>query len=238
MPYSTIGFLNIAKQIDCQGNNIRNGNRLFLTSVIGSDGDLASNAGISFSQTDGQGVPFITSDGGNGRIHLGKNAGINASFIQFSNDGNNASLTLRGDCTLIDGGTYTPFTGSHIGTLEEDLELGTILAIKSVKSVSVSDNEYEFQVCDDVALPFGVYAGETDEGKTKANAVGEGGVLVKKETCGDIKAGDYLSSHSDGSAKKKSVQNVDKYTVAKALCNVEWEEDETEKLLPVVYLMG
>ena len=75
MPFSTIGYLNIAKQLDCQGHSIINTNRFNLISTLDGNGDLASNAGISFSQADGKGVPFITSDGGNGRIYLGKNGG-------------------------------------------------------------------------------------------------------------------------------------------------------------------
>lgn len=120
------------------------------------------------------------------------------------------------------------------------------MSIESVSNVDINNNSYVVNVCGDTRVPFGVYSGvrfsspNTTTRIIRMNALGEGGVLIRRSTCGNIQAGDYLVSDADGYATKKDDQTIDRFVVGKALCEPSTWTDEGDdvQLLPVVYLCG
>jgi len=105
----------------------------------------------------------------------------------------------------------------------------------------VSNCEFSLRICESSHIPFGVFSGEGTEKHIHINSVGEGAVLALRDDLNPILAGDYLqvSSSRRGYVERAKSQQMSKWIVGKAIVDVEWEdEDEMEKLIPVVYTCG
>lgn len=118
------------------------------------------------------------------------------------------------------------------------------MSIESVSNSNINNNSYVVKICGDTQIPFGVHSGGRSSSPNTTtriiymNGLGEGGVLVRQSSCGDIQAGDYLVADADGYATKKANQTIDRFVVGKALCEPLWNGEDTFQLLPVVYLCG
>ena len=100
------------------------------------------------------------------------------------------------------------------------------VATATVKDVFNCD--FSFRISEAKHIPFGVYSGE-------------GAVLALRDDSNPIIAGDYLTvcKSRRGYVEKAKTQQMSKWVVGKAIVDVEWDdEDEMEKLIPVVYVCG
>jgi len=113
------------------------------------------------------------------------------------------------------------------------------VATATVKDVFNCD--FSFRISEAKHIPFGVYSGEGANGEIGVNSVGEGAVLALRDDSNPIIAGDYLvvCKSRRGYVEKAKTQQMSKWVVGKAIVDVEWDdEDEMEKLIPIVYTCG
>ena len=114
------------------------------------------------------------------------------------------------------------------------------MSVRTATVNDVSNCEFSFRVCDHTSVPFGVFSGEGKDGEIRVNSVGEGAVLCLRDDSVPILAGDYLSISrtKKGYVEKSRSSQFSKWVVGKAIVDVEWDDEEEEKLIPVVYYCG
>ncbi len=168
-------------------------------------------------------------------IQCGSDTGIGDSYLMGFFDGNGDAV---GGISFSGGAvTYGTFTADHEAAIPEEKNqegypYGTVMCLQAVRSRPERPRQVDYLVrpsrrAYDKAV-FGVYAGKHEEEVNTHTiyALGDGQILVTGEG-GDIEVGDYLAtSNKEGYAMKQSDDLLHSYTVAKALENVDWKNEE------------
>lgn len=195
---------------------------------------------ISGASTSPNGGRLAFGDGTGWKFVIGSPINDYIAILEQGGASTNATVTISGD---VFANSYTPFTGSHIGSYgdSDNLTPGMVMAVESATLIDINQTDVVLKIAEAKDIPFGVYVKTIDNTSSCfVNALGEGGALVTKQDGISIMKGDYLivSSQKPGMLTRKTTQTPGKNVVAKSLDNVTWEQGETEKLVPVVYMCG
>lgn len=139
---------------------------------------------------------------------------------------------------LTETATWSPFTGSHQGTLSEGNEAELYDLVKVVSVLGKETYEVIKTSTQKDKSAIGSFCPVPDS-QDLIYCVGNGKMKVCSQG-GNIEIGDFLcSSDVAGAAMNQGEDVLKNYTVAKSMSSVVWEEDgPTEKIIDVVYVGG
>ena len=187
-------------------------------------------------------INFIHGTTVDGGITYDHNGAFASEAMKFRTGNNTTNMTLTGAGNLTITGSYSPFTASHIASIQnpENLRYGEIVEIESVTSNGF-DVYYNARIANSEPKKIlGIFREVIQEfndngdliNNSLINVLGDGHVLVNAEN-GNIKIGDAITLSSTAGVGKKATEPCYVIGIAQEDCIFEIESESA--LIAVQY---
>jgi hypothetical protein len=187
-------------------------------------------------------IHFIHGTTVDGGITYDHNGSFSAEAMKFRTGNNTTNMTLTGTGNLTITGSYSPFTATHIASIQnpENYKYGEIIEIESIVSNGFNIHYNARLANSDPRKILGVFreiiqdldVNQNIIHNSLVNVLGDGHILVNAEN-GNIKIGDAITLSSTAGVGKKATEPC--YVIGIAQEDFIFEIESESVLIPVQY---